>query len=376
MKIVYKTSDFFNPTHTAVGIDLINWLRLLWRNKFAIDIRFWPKAFFLTLLSVLNSPLQLYEHIVYSKRIGRVKVVRPVFILGHPRSGTTYLHYVLSKDPGFAFCQTYEGLAPHVFLSGGTIIKSIMKRFMPDTRPQDNVKAGATLPIEEEFAMSSISQTSWVHGLYFPKNIFNVFDECVTFQRGEESKEHWKKHFLFFVKKLAYRNSNKTLLLKSPCNTARIKEILEVFPDARFIHIHRNPYEIFLSNEGLYEKILPLLGLHRVKNEFMRKYILYMYEELYKKYLRECAEVPFNQLYELPYVSFVYDPIKELKKAYQQLEFGSFDAVASFLMKEVKQAETYKKNSYSEIDENTKQQISARWKFAFDAFGYEIDKGK
>ena len=376
MKLDYKPSDFFNPTHTIIGIDAINWFRLLWRNKFAIDIRFLPKAFFLTLFVVLNSPFQLYEYLTYSKKIKHIKVKQPIFILGHPRSGTTYLHYVLSQDPKFAFCQTYEGLAPQVFLSGGTIVKSIMKFFMPDTRPQDNVKAGASLPIEEEFAMGSISQTSWVQGLYFPKNIFNVFDECVTFQRGEKIKEHWKKHFLFFVKKLAFRNPNKTLLLKSPCNTARIKEILELFPDARFIHIHRNPYEVFLSNEGLYEKILPLLGMHRVKNDFMQKYVLYMYEELYKKYLCYCVDIPFNQLLEIPYARFIDDPMKELKKAYQQLELGTFDAVAGFLMREVKQAETYKKNSYSALDENVKEQIAVRWKFAFDAFGYEMDKEK
>ncbi len=122
MKLKYSVSDFFNPTHTVIGIDIINWIKLLWRNKFVIDFRFWPKVLLLTFISVLNSPFQLYEFFAYSKRIKRVKIKRPVFILGHPRSGTTYLHYVLSQDPRFAFCQTYEGLAPHVFLSSGKFV--------------------------------------------------------------------------------------------------------------------------------------------------------------------------------------------------------------------------------------------------------------
>jgi omega-hydroxy-beta-dihydromenaquinone-9 sulfotransferase len=373
MKLGYKTSDFINPIHTIIGIDPINWFRLLWRNGFAIDIRFWPKVFFLTLFIILNSPFQLYEHLVYSKKIKRIKVKQPIFILGHPRSGTTYLHYVLSQDPRFAFCKTYEGLAPHVFLSGGAIVKSIMKCFMPGTRPQDNVKAGATLPIEEEFALGSICQASWVQGLYFPKNIFNVFDEYVTFQRGEEKKEEWKKCFLFFVQKLAYRNPDKTMLLKSPCNTARIKEILEIFPDARFIHIHRNPYEVFVSNEGLYETILPLLGFHRVKNEFMQKYVLYGYEKLYKKYLKDRVSLSENQVYELPYARFIAAPLNELKKAYKQLDLGSFSEVESFLMKEVKQAETYEKNPHVILNVKIKLEIEYRWKFAFDAFGYKLE---
>jgi omega-hydroxy-beta-dihydromenaquinone-9 sulfotransferase len=376
MRLRYKTSDFFNPTHTAIGIDLISWFQLLWKNKFAIDIRFLPKAFFLTVFTVLNAPFQLYEYLIYSKRIKRIKIKQPIFILGHPRSGTTYLQYVLSQDPRFTFCQTYEGLAPHVFLSSGEIVKSILNIFMPGTRPQDNVKAGASLPIEEEFALGSMSKTSWVHGLYFPKNIFNVFDECVVFQKEEAQKEHWKKHMLFFAQKLMYRNPDKILLLKSPCNTARIKEILEVFPDARFIHIHRNPYEVFLSNEGLYEKILPILGLHRVTNEFMQKYILYMYEALYKKYFLEKIALPEHQLCEIAYIDFISDPMTQLKKVYQQLEFGSFDDIADFLSKEVSQSDTYQKNTYATIDESIKAQINARWKFAFDAFGYTVENQK
>ncbi|HPM30563.1 MAG TPA: sulfotransferase [Chryseolinea sp.] len=376
MKLRYKTSDFFNPTHTVIGIDLINWLQLLWRNRFAINFRFWPKALLLTGISMLNAPFQFYEFIAYSKRIKKVKVKSPVFILGHPRSGTTYLHYVLSQDPQFSFCQTYEGLAPHVFLSSGKIVKAVMNLFIPATRPQDNVKAGAALPIEEEFAMGSISQTSWVHGLYFPKSIFDVFDECVTFKRDKEARAEWKKHFLFFAKKLAYQNHGKTLLLKSPCNTARIKEILEVFPDARFIHIHRNPYEVYLSNVGLYEKILPLLGLHRVKGEYMEKYVLYMYEEMYSKYLRDREVLSSDQLYELPYKSFIADPMKELEKAYYQLSMGTFDSVEDFLMKEVAQSESYQKNKYSNINKEVRQQIANRWKFAFDVFGYELEQEK
>ena len=62
----------------------------------------------------------------------------------------------------------------------------------------------------------------------------------------------------YFVKKISYKYIGKRVLLKSPANTGRIKEILEVYPDACFIHIHRDPYAVYQSNVKLYEKILPL----------------------------------------------------------------------------------------------------------------------
>ncbi|HTJ48742.1 MAG TPA: sulfotransferase, partial [Cyclobacteriaceae bacterium] len=170
MNIRYRLRDFLNlPTHTVLGIDLLNWFHLLWKNRFAVSIWYIPKALFITGNVLLNAPLQWFEHIRFNKKIKEAKVESPVFILGHPRSGTTYLQYVLSKDPSFAYCTTTQGLTPHIFLSAEKFAERILKAAMPETRPQDNVKAGATLPIEEEFAMGSISHTSWVHGLYFPK---------------------------------------------------------------------------------------------------------------------------------------------------------------------------------------------------------------
>jgi hypothetical protein len=49
---------------------------------------------------------------------------------------------------------------------------------------------------------------------------------------------------------------DKRLILKSPSHTARVRLLLELFPGARFIHISRNPYEIYSSTHKLHEKLL------------------------------------------------------------------------------------------------------------------------
>ena len=79
----------------------------------------------------------------------------------------------------------------------------------------------------------------------------------------------------FFVKKLNYKHAGKRILLKSPSNTGRVKEILDLYPDACFIHIHRDPFEVYQSNEKLYEKILPLLGFQKVENKFTLRFLYY-----------------------------------------------------------------------------------------------------
>lgn len=373
MKIEYKAKHFLNVTnHTAIGTDLITWFRVLAKNHFAIGIPFIPKALFVTATALLNAPFQLIERAIYSRPIAATKVEKPVFILGHPRSGTTYLQYLFSRDPQFAYCSTFEGLVPHIFLTGGKPLQKTMQLLMPSTRPQDNVKISASLPVEEEFAMASISETSWVHGLYFPDSLTKVFEEEVIFSSMDARiKEHWQHHFEFFLKKVSYRYQEKTLLLKSPANTGRMKEIHEVFPDARFVHIHRSPYEVYQSCERLYEKVLPMLGFHKADNDKIRDYIFYFYEQIYRKYLRDREMIPASQWYEFPYEEFVRNPVTTMEKTYAHLGLSGFTEAKPFFESEAEDASRYQKNAYSSISAEDRARINQQWNFAFEAFGYQ-----
>lgn len=373
MNIKFGAKNYFNLTsNTAFGIDLRTWLQLLARNRFAIDIRFLPKVLFLTGNVVINIPLQIFERLKYNKKIKAAAVKSPLFILGHPRSGTTYLLNVLSRDPQFAFCQTYEALTPHIFLTTGAITKKLLQKTMPATRPQDNVKTGADMPIEEEFAMGSISDTSLAHGYYFPRSLKRVFDEAVVFEQNSPSKKlHWQQRFDYFLKKLTYKNNGKRLLLKSPANTGRVKEILELYPDAKFIHIHRDPYMVYQSNVNLYEKILPLLSFQTVENQYVDDFILYSYEKMNRKYLQDRQALQQHQIYEVSYTDFVADPMQQLKQAYTQLQLGDFDAAAPRLAEEIKSVKDYKTNRYSTLSPATKAIIDNNWGFMFEEYGYK-----
>lgn len=373
MKLEYKTRDILNLNHTAMGTDLGTWWRVLKKHGFAVEAPWIPKALFITLTALVNAPVQLFERLWYDDRIQGATVNKPIFILGHPRSGTTFLQYLVSQDPSFTYCSAYEGLVPHVFLTGGSALRKLMQVAMPATRPQDNVRVSTTLPVEEEFAMASIGDVSWVHGLYFPMSLFKVFDEEVIFAGDNPAVVHqWKERFVYFLKKLSYNHPGKHLLLKSPANTGRLKEIYELFPDARFIHIHRNPYEVFQSNERLYEKILPALAFHRVDESVIKEYIFYFYEKIHKKYLADRAVIPNSQLIEFSYEDFVADPMAAMRKAYEQLALGDFEQARTFLEQEIKATRAYQKNSYTAIDPQSRDRIHRQWKFAFDAFGYKM----
>jgi len=76
-----------------MGVTFPVWCRILWMNRFKVSPVFIPKAISITIVSLFNSPLHLVEYLVYSRIIKKQKVEAPIFILGHPRSGTT--HYII-----------------------------------------------------------------------------------------------------------------------------------------------------------------------------------------------------------------------------------------------------------------------------------------
>ena len=49
-------------------------------------------------------------------------------------------------------------------------------------------------------------------------------------------------------------------MLKSPTHTARVRTILEVFPDAKFIHIVRDPLVLFPSTVRLWKSLSEVQG--------------------------------------------------------------------------------------------------------------------
>ncbi|UXP32932.1 sulfotransferase [Reichenbachiella agarivorans] len=372
MLIKHRVQDYFNLfKHTALGVSFHTWIKILIHHRLAVGWQFIPKALFITMTSLVNAPFQLVEYFVYHKKIKSTAVKRPIFILGHPRSGTTYLHYLISADPNFAFCTTSDALIPHLILTTGKITAKILDAFMPGTRPQDNVKAGAKMPKEEEFAMANISTSSFMHGFYFPQHLQQVFDRDVVFASGDPKvKTIWKRDFHYFVQKLTYKNKGKQLVLKSPANTARLQEIYELYPDALFIHIHRDPYEVFQSNVVLYAKVLPILNLHKTTTEAIETFIIDSFAQLYTKYLEDIKLIPNGQIIEVDYASFVANSMTQLELIYQHLGLGDFQHVKAALQQEVKQFDGYQKNKHVQLPEAIIQQIHDKWGFYMERYGY------
>ena len=191
------------------GSTLTNLLRLLAQNRFKIDPIGFPRLVYSFFLSTALSPLNLYEKIRFDKKIKKVKISKPpVFIIGHWRSGTTYLHNLMAQDKNFLYPTTFQTITPGLFLGSEKLIKPIVKSSLPPKRPQDDVDLDVNYPNEEEYALGNLSPYSFYNGWCFPKNM-DYYNKCVLMDEvSKETTEKWKNIYLYFLKKICLKEIN------------------------------------------------------------------------------------------------------------------------------------------------------------------------
>jgi omega-hydroxy-beta-dihydromenaquinone-9 sulfotransferase len=348
-----------------------NWLRLIIKHP-KIDFKYIPRALLVSFLTFSTIPLRIVEKVRFREEIKNLEITQePIFILGHWRSGTTHLHNLMCLDENFGYVSTFQTLAPEFFLSKGKFIKTIVGLMLPPTRPMDRVQVSIDYPHEEEFALANVSPFSFYHGWYFPKNMRQYFDNFVLFKGISQGIiDQWKKAYLNIIKK-ATISENKKLLLKSPTNTARIKVLLEIFPNAKFIHIYRNPYDVYLSTKKLYDSILPVFGFQTIDKKDIEANVLYFYKEMMQKFIQEKHLIPKGNFVEVKYEDLEVEPLAELNRVYGELNLAGFDKVEGKFARYTNDRQSYKKNKYV-LSDKAISNISQEWSFTIDMWGYDL----
>jgi hypothetical protein len=355
------------------GATFTNILRLLSQNRFKVDLIGFPRILYSIILSLSMSPLRFYENIKFNKKIDETRIDKhPIFILGHWRTGTTYLHNLISQDKQFGFPSTYHTVTPALFLSFEKFIKPIIISSLPEKRPQDDVDLGADLPNEEEYALGALSPYSFYNGWCFPKNMeyYNNFVDLENI--SENIINDFKKIYVYYLKKLTYFYNGKQLVLKNPSNTSRIKFLLDIFPDAKFINIIRNPYHVFLSMKRNIEKEMVLYTIQKPpKWKIFEKSMVDIYIRMFEKYFNEKDLIKKGNLVELRYEDFILDPLNQMERTYSVLNLDGFNKNKELFIKYINSQSVIKTQKY-EIDEVTKNKIYNYFKSTIDKWDYNI----
>ncbi len=294
--------------------------------------------------TILFEPLRWIELAMHNKKIRQHTITKhPVFILGFYRSGTSYLHDFLTQDDRLGYHSVYQMVLPEIMLSSEKWLAPVMQSISRLFKIKDTVHRiplNWKYPGEEDATMTtSLNPRGAQWGYFFPKMMNEQFRKYVLFENIPESEiEIWKKDFVFLLKKISLANHNKQLVLKSPPNTARIKLLLSLFPKAKFIFIHRNPYEVYLSNKKFWKVTQAIYAIGGAKSVDVNSTILDTYAQIMNRYLLEKDLVTEGQLIEIAYDDLIREPIENMRKIYETIHLDDFgyceNKMRSFVDKE------------------------------------------
>lgn len=308
------------------------------------------------LKSFVFLPLSVGEYLFYSKRIAKSEINQsPIFILGHNRSGTTLLHKLMIHDSQFGYCKNSDMLFSYV----NTPVNGHLKKWFQKLLNFFGVKSfayrdtGLVLddPQEEDMCMTAMfmpASSYW--GFVYPNYAKKNFKRYVYFDQQADERQ-WIAQYSYFLKKISFKNGGKRLILKNPANTARIATLSRMFPDARFIFIHRKPESVFYSTKRIWDHAINELGLQKASEKVIFENIYFHYQQMHDFYEKGKSVFEENQLCEISYAELEKSPLATLKKVYNQLGIGDFNLLKPNFEQQLAQEKSYKKFVYHQSEE-------------------------
>jgi len=317
----------------------------------------------------LNSSLALFQKLVYGRRIKRTEIQHdPLFIIGHWRSGTTLLHELMVLDPRHTSPDTYQCFAPSHFLVSRRLIAWWLRLLMPPRRPMDAMPIAWEHPQEDEFALCSL-------GVPSPYLQFAFFNERHRYERYLDMQDvpdgtvaRWKKAFVWFLKCLTLREP-KRVILKSPPHTCRIKILLDLFPNARFVHIVRDPFEVFPSMTKTWRRLSEDNYIRAPRFEGLEDHVLATFQHMYDVFESDRQLIDPSRFCEVRYEGLVEDPIGQVRAIYDHLGLDDFDQVLPKLQEYAEKKAGYKRDQY-QLPAETRDRINERWKSFIQKYAY------
>ncbi|HEY2139865.1 MAG TPA: sulfotransferase [Chthoniobacterales bacterium] len=349
------------------GCSFLPWARLFFANRRGTKLKCLPALALAAGLSAISSCLGIIQRLIYRRRINEAAVADPIFIIGHWRTGTTLLHNLLALDPRHAAPTGYECACPSHFLLTERWLLLLFDWLPPFRRPMDEMEITARSPQEDEFAYELLGAPSPYRFFTFP-NLLGSDPTCDLAAIDVREREAWKETFLGFLRQLTLLRRRR-IVLKSPPHSLRIRFLRELFPDARFIHLVRNPYEVVPSTIKMNKALLRLWAVQEITEAQLEEHVFARGAQLYERLEEGKKSIPPNRFHELRYEDLVRDPVDQLRQLYKQLELPGFDDVRPKFDRHMAHLAGYDANKH-QLDGRLRDAITRRWGAVINHYGY------
>ncbi|NEP45100.1 MAG: sulfotransferase, partial [Okeania sp. SIO2H7] len=337
--------------HPLMGADPKTLFQVLRRNG-GTDVRCLPHITLAIATCLARQPISAVEAWRMAQLRQRApEMSPPIFIVGHWRSGTTFLYELLCQSPQFNYVSPFAAGIPWDFLTVTQFFQPLLEKLLPKDRFIDQVQVTASSPQEDEIALASMQPLSFYHGLYFPSHLQENLATGLFLEGCSDTEvQRWERAIALLLEKLHVQNPQGQVLIKNPVYTGRVNQLRSLFPAAKFIHIYRNPYVVFQSTRNFYVKLfreLALQSVSRLSMDTLDALIFQCYTQMMTALQQDVADLPPEQFVELQFETFEQDPVANVETIYQQLKLPGFESAKAGFKRYLGDRRTYRKNKYT-----------------------------
>lgn len=340
-----------------------------------------------SVLGAINRVSERVDDLLYAD-YRAVPVGKPIFIVAAPRSGTTFLHRMMSLDPQFTAFKLYETMFPTV--SGYKVANRVATTNgklggligRVRARLDDNYfgaweglhDTGLSQNEEDEalWALAYATPAIWLV-LPFPEQ----FEHLRFVDRLPNGKrQRLIDYYRGCVQRHLYTHPDRTLLGKNVLLPSRFGIVTAALPEARFVHVLRHPYEALPSTLSLFtipwRWHSPNIRQDGPEARALARLTIDYYRFLHQKTL-ESERDGSRRFHCIHYRDLLSDPAARVFEVYEHFGLELTPEVRARLLESASQQKKFKSPHQYSLEQFglTKDYVYGELRELFDHYGFE-----
>ncbi len=368
-KVKFHHYPFYSPRFWH-GMRPGSWWNLLRQGRFRIHPSRLLMALAISFATPFNTLLAMIQAVIFRRKMAVAELHGPpVFIVGHWRSGTTLLHELMVRDERLSSPSTFQCFAPCHFLVTEWFFRRFASWLLPGKRPMDNMAAGWDRPQEDEFALMNLGQPSPYRRIAFPNEPAVDMNYLDFDGVSEEEKRAWMTALRSFLLKVSV-GTGRPLIIKSPTHTGRVGSLAREFPEAKFIHITRDPRDLFPSTCRLWRGLDDVQALQKPKHDNDEDYVVECLKRMYKAFHEQRKLIDSARIIDVRFEDLTTNPVETLRSIYETLRLSDFESVEMTICEWAdSEHQTYQRNQH-QLPPAKEEMILDEWQDYFERYGY------